>query len=121
MAAEPITLFSHKVDPKGVLDLLPLLASLAGESDPQAGAARFHGTLAAALADWLLRASGRSGIRAVAFGGGCFLDAQLSLQLAERLEGAGLRVLQPQRLPPGDGGLALGQAWVAMQALQGDH
>ena len=105
----------------GVLDLLPVLASLTDEPDAHAGAARFHATLAAALADWLLRASRASGIRTVAFGGGCFLNTQLSLQLARRLQDADLQVLQPERLPPGDGGLALGQAWVAMQALQGGH
>jgi len=107
------------VDADGVLDLLPLLASLADEGDAPAGAARFHATLAAALADWVRRAARRSGIRTVAFGGGCFLNAQLSLQLARRLQDEGLRVLQPERLPPGDGGLAVGQAWVAMQALEG--
>ncbi|MEJ8836041.1 carbamoyltransferase HypF [Ramlibacter sp. AN1133] len=116
---EPLWCGWH-IDADGVLDLLPLLASLADERDARAGAARFHATLAAALADWLRRASILTDIRTIAFGGGCFLNTQLSLQLADRLEHEGLRVLQPERLPPGDGGLALGQAWVAMQALQGD-
>ena len=52
----------------------------------------------------------------VAFGGGCFLNALLSTLLRERLEARGLTVLAPQRLSPGDGAIAVGQAWVAMQA-----
>jgi hydrogenase maturation protein HypF len=56
-----------------------------------------------------------TGVTTVAFGGGCFLNAILSRELAPRLERQGLRVLQARQAPPNDGGIALGQAWVAMQ------
>ena len=43
----------------GLLDLRPLLSALADMRDPYRGADIFHGTLAAALADWVVTASAR--------------------------------------------------------------
>ena len=100
----------------GVLDLLPLLAWLADGPEPGAGAARFHATLALALSEWLRWAGERTGIRQVALGGGCFLNRLLTAQLCGRLETLGWRVLTAHQAPPNDGGLSLGQAWVAMLA-----
>ena len=57
----------------------------------------------------------------VAFGGGCFLNALLSTQLSAQLHQRGLRVLRPVRVSPGDGGIALGQAWVAQQIPENPH
>ncbi|MEI8326713.1 MAG: carbamoyltransferase HypF, partial [Betaproteobacteria bacterium] len=102
----------------GQLDLLALLATLDGASDVDAAAARFHATLVAALAQWLLQAAQTQGLRTLAWGGGCFLNAWLSLKLRQNLQALGLQVLAPQRAPPGDAGLALGQAWVAIQSWE---
>ncbi|MDS4043150.1 MAG: Sua5/YciO/YrdC/YwlC family protein, partial [Candidatus Competibacter sp.] len=100
----------------GVLDLLPLLDRLADGVEPGAGAACFHATLALALSEWLERAGVKRGIRRVALGGGCFLNRLLAAQLQTRLETAGWRVFAARQAPPNDGGLSLGQAWVAMRA-----
>lgn len=97
------------------LDLSPLLASLLAETDSARGAARFHATLAAALADWALRAADSQKSSAIALGGGCWLNRVLADSFVEIVSAAGLRVLQAQAVPPGDGGLSLGQAWVASQ------
>jgi hydrogenase maturation protein HypF len=111
------------IDAAGVLDPSPLLARLADEADAAAnagwGAALFHATLAQALAQWALRASGASGIRRVALGGGCFLNRILSAAVRRELESAGIEVLEARQVPPNDGGLSLGQAWIA-QATQGN-
>jgi len=97
------------------LDLMPLLAHLAGERDAARGAAVFHATLVAALAEWVCGAVRMSGLDTVALGGGCFLNGLVSTHLRAALLAHGLRVLEAERLPPNDGGLSLGQAWVAMR------
>lgn len=100
----------------GTLDFLPLLGSLADKPDPAFGAALFHATLAQGLAAWVMQAAERSGIRIIALGGGCFLNAILSRSLREALTAAGLSVLEARQVPPNDGGLSLGQAWVGIQS-----
>lgn len=96
------------------LCLDPLLGSLAEETDPGRGAARFHATLAAALADWVARHHGQGAGR-VLLGGGCFANRVLLEATTACLEQRGLAVFRPRSVPPGDGGLALGQAWIAAQ------
>jgi hydrogenase maturation protein HypF len=105
----------YAIGPDGTLDLLPLLAQLAWQHDRAFGAALFHSTLAAALADWVRAASERTGLREVALGGGCFMNRILAADLRARLEAAGLQVFEARQAPPNDGGLALGQAAVALE------
>jgi hydrogenase maturation protein HypF len=97
----------------GTLDLLPLLARLVDERNAGFAAALFHATLAEALAAWMQRAAQESGIARVAFGGGCFLNLILSAGLRRRLEAQGFEVLEARLAPSNDGGLSLGQAWIA--------
>jgi hydrogenase maturation protein HypF len=99
----------------GVLDLRPLLADLEDCEDAAAGAAIFHATLAAALADWVAQAAARTGIRTVAAAGGCLLNRVLAQGLHAELARHGLNLLLARCVPPNDGGLALGQAWVAQR------
>jgi len=100
----------------GVLDLLPLLDALRGMT-PEDGADVFHGTLAAALVELSLPALGTE--REIAVGGGCVVNAALTQGLVDGFAAHGVRALLPRLAPPGDGGLALGQAWVCAQAIGG--
>ncbi len=113
--AEPLAAGYHLMV-NGQLDLLPLLAWLADHAaEPGLGAARFHATLALALADWVTQAARREAVTDIALGGGCFLNRLLSIQVRSLLEQNGLRAYEAHQAPPNDGGLSLGQAWVAMQ------
>ncbi|AYH46188.1 carbamoyltransferase HypF [Azoarcus sp. DN11] len=105
------------IDGAGRLDLSPILAALADESDVGRGAARFHVTLAAALAEWVVQVAAQTGLSTVVLSGGCLHNRILSQRLAAALRRQGLDVLQARTLSPGDAGLALGQAWVAMHHL----
>ncbi|MFZ2124675.1 MAG: carbamoyltransferase HypF [Rhodoferax sp.] len=98
------------------LDLLPVLDALIDAKDVGHAAAVFHATLAAALTDWVLQAVNTTGLTTLAWGGGCFLNALLTSQLRQNLQGQGITLLAPQRSAPGDGSIALGQAWVACLA-----
>jgi len=109
----------YALDADNTLDLLPLAIRLADERDAAFGAALFHSTLAAALAAWVARAARTTGITTIALGGGCFLNAILSAQLERLLAARGYRVLHARQAPPNDGGIALGQAWVALQRMEG--
>lgn len=104
---------------ENTLDFLPLLGRVAEEGDVGYAAALFHATLAAGLAEWTIRRAGQEGISKVALGGGCFLNALLSEALGRHLRQAGLVVYEARQAPPNDGGLALGQAWVAMNSVKG--
>ncbi|MDG4597022.1 MAG: carbamoyltransferase HypF [Candidatus Contendobacter sp.] len=107
----------YRLTESGQLDLLPLLAWLADQAiEPALGAARFHATLALALADWVTRAARREAVTDIALGGGCFLNRLLSVQTRAGLEQNHLCVHEALQAPPNDGGLSLGQAWIAMQA-----
>ena len=98
------------------LDLTALALRLAEERDAGFGAALFHATLIAALGEWTARAVDTLDLTTVACGGGCFLNAILARGLRSRLGVRGIAMLEAQEVPPNDGGLSLGQAWVAMRA-----
>lgn len=102
----------------GTLSLVPLVAALADARDAAHAAAQFHATFAAALSEWLLIAAEREKINTVALGGGCFLNRLLSEDVRRRLIAAKLKVLEARQAPPNDGGLALGQAWIALQSRE---
>ena len=99
------------------LDFSPLLAVLADCGDAAHGAALFHATLAAGLSEWAGRAAGMQDISRIALGGGCFHNAILLRTLSDALAAQGLQVLTARRMPPNDGAISLGQAWVALQYI----
>jgi hydrogenase maturation protein HypF len=102
------------------LDLRPAWRALAAEvaagAAPGAISARFHATLAAGGAALVRRAAARTGRLPVVLTGGCFQNARLAEGLLGELSGE-FPVYLPGEIPPGDGGLALGQAVVADATL----
>lgn len=106
---------SWRID-KGVLDLTPLLESLL-RINAADGADRFHGTLIAALADWAMPALSERGFSRIALSGGCLMNAVLAEGLTAAFQKRGITASLPRRAPANDGGLSLGQAWVAAQTI----
>lgn len=99
------------------VDLRPMVRAVVADllAGRPAGelSARFHETLAAA-AELLLRAAGADrACRPVALSGGCFQNGLLVERVAARLDALALRVVRHREVPPGDGGIALGQVVVA--------
>ncbi len=103
---------------QGVLDPSPLLIHLADENRPARGAALFHAALAHGLARWVAQAAAQTGVHTVALGGGCFLNHLLTSMLLPLLAEHGVQALQARQVPPNDGAISLGQAWVALCTMQ---
>ena len=99
----------------GVLDFRPLLAALADCREPAIGAQWLHSTLIEGIADWVERCAEASGISRIVLSGGCMLNGQLADRLPRKLRGRNLQVFQARALPPNDGAISLGQAWVAQR------
>jgi hydrogenase maturation protein HypF len=119
LAAAPEVLpgaFRIAEGPLRVLDLLPLLDAIR-EASPSRGAGAFHGTLAAALVAWAAPALAERGLGAIVLGGGCLMNRLLAELLVEGFARRGVKVLLPRAVPANDGGLSLGQAWVAALTL----
>ena len=95
------------------LDARPTVAAVVDDiargTDAGVIAARFHNALAAATARALLE----HGPDTVVLSGGVFANRCLLSRTRALLGEAGVRVLVPERLPPGDGGISYGQAAVA--------
>ena len=125
-AVEPALDNGWRIGDDGILDLTPLLgwlADVAPEARPKAAqpkAARvFHATLAAALVDWAAQSARQQGITTLVAAGGCMLNRLLLNELQRGFQARGLCLKVAQALPPNDGGLSLGQAWVARARQQG--
>jgi hydrogenase maturation protein HypF len=90
-----------------------LLEDLARGVETELLAARFHEGFAAAITELACGLADREGLDTAALSGGVFQNKTLLEGVSSRLRRGGLRVLFHRRVPPNDGGLALGQAVVA--------
>ncbi len=66
-----------------------------------------------ALGEGLFKVAKAKGVPQIALSGGTFNNRILTLYLKRRLEGAGFKVYLNQQVPCGDGGIALGQLYIA--------
>jgi hydrogenase maturation protein HypF len=74
--------------------------------------ARFHN----ALVQWIVETAVDSGLEQIVLSGGCFQNRYLVDRAVDALEERGFTVFTHQRVPPNDGGIALGQAVLASSA-----
>lgn len=82
-------------------------------------ARRFHSTMTALISRTCRRIRQMTGLRDVALSGGVFQNVRLLTETVERLSADGFHVLTHSKVPPNDGGLALGQVAVASALLSG--
>ncbi len=80
-------------------------------------AASFHEQLASAWASVVVTTAQQSKINTIGLTGGVFANVNFARRLSNKLQNNGLMVLRHRLVPPGDGGLALGQAAVAAARL----
>ncbi len=93
--------------------VLAILADVAAGVSTNEIAAKFHNGLAASI----VAVARRTREQKVILTGGCFQNLYLLQKTVRLLLGAGFQPYWHQRIPPNDGGIALGQIYVA--ALEG--
>ncbi|WP_411083400.1 carbamoyltransferase HypF [Streptomyces sp. cmx-18-6] len=103
-------------------DPSPVLAAaaedvLAGVPAPTV-ARRFHRAVTGLVRDVCAAARRRTGVGTVALTGGVFCNALLTEGCSAGLEEDGFTVLRHRKVPPNDGGLALGQLMVAARTKE---
>jgi hydrogenase maturation protein HypF len=72
--------------------------------------AKFHNT----LSEIIVEVAQKAGQDRVVISGGCFQNRNLTERAIKRLREEGFRPYWHQRVPPNDGGIALGQAYAAL-------
>jgi hydrogenase maturation protein HypF len=77
----------------------------------------FHNSIIAMIVETCSSLSDAFKINRVALSGGCFQNTYLLGQAIEKLTGKGFEVFYHQKVPPNDGGLALGQALIVNEQL----
>jgi hydrogenase maturation protein HypF len=99
-----------------VCDWAPMIMAIVAEKDAAIGdiARRFHNT----LAYMITHVAQQIGELKVVLSGGCFQNRYLTEACIRQLQGAGFRVYWHQRVPPNDGGIALGQLMAAAAQLR---
>jgi hydrogenase maturation protein HypF len=91
-----------------------ILDDVAKRVKPQAMARMFHHT----LAEMIARVALQRPEMPVVLSGGCFQNRLLTELAVARLEASGVKVYWHQRVPPNDGGIALGQVVAAARQLK---
>jgi hydrogenase maturation protein HypF len=103
--------------PRWTVDWSPmvtaLLRDMEGGTEGAVIAAKFHNGLAEAAVE----VARRIGENRVVMSGGCFQNRYLTERVVHRLREEGFRPYWHQRVPPNDGGIALGQIAVAAERM----
>ena len=85
-------------------------ALLASHGTIEEKALAFH----EAIAEMILSSAEHFGLPRILLSGGCFLNQLLLMRAREALQKRGFSVYTNEKVPPGDGGIALGQAWYGL-------
>jgi hydrogenase maturation protein HypF len=83
-------------------------------------AGRFHRTIAEMIIIVLKRLYDDTGLNRVSLSGGVFQNKLLFLLLRQRMVEQGFEVLYHRRVPTNDGGISLGQVYIASEVIRKD-
>ena len=98
------------------LDWEPMVRAILADRAAGATVGKIAGQFHRTLAEMAARVASRWQGGPLVLSGGCFQNAVLARCVRGRLAGMGLRVFSHREVPPNDGGIALGQAWIAARA-----
>lgn len=102
-----------------VMDVMPMWSDLMTDMEKscrlESMAMRFHLTLVRMFLSALLNIRDETGLNRVVLSGGVFHNQILLTNLIEQLSNQGFMVYHHQKVPPGDGGISLGQAVIASE------
>ena len=111
--------FDIKESDKLIIDWQPFIISMINDLRKDINSsvisAKFHNTLAKVI----LEVAKKSGMKKVILSGGCFQNALLTERTISLLQENNYKVYWHQRIPPNDGGIALGQ--IAAYLMQHLH
>jgi hydrogenase maturation protein HypF len=79
----------------------------------EVASARFHNSIARAVAETSAQLAEKTGIKVVGLTGGCFQNKMFTERTKTLLDSYGFETLLHETVPPNDGGIALGQAVAA--------
>ena len=120
-AAAPGLAGAYSFDLDGVtIDFRETIRALVKDAaNPGLASARFHNTVAAAIVEACRRLARSDGLSQVCLSGGTFQNFYLLTRTVAALRAAGFTVFLHAKVPPNDGGIALGQAVIAAHSLTG--
>jgi len=97
--------------------LLYRLIQLRGTASPADLASTAQAALARGMAKIALEVARDEGIATVGLSGGVAYNEEISREVEKTVSGSGLDFVTNTEVPPGDGGVALGQLWLAGKGL----
>jgi hydrogenase maturation protein HypF len=100
----------------GVIDWAPAVRTILADVKRKRSAAEISAKFHNALVETIVAVACRAGEPYVALSGGCFQNKVLAERAIRRLREEGFRPAWHQRVPPNDGGIALGQIAGAARA-----
>jgi len=104
--------------PSLVLDWAPMVEAILSDVQKDVAAGRISAKFHNALAEAVVSVAKRTGERRVVLSGGCFQNRYLTERTVRRLQAEGFQPYWHQRVPPNDGGIALGQVVAARLSLE---
>jgi len=99
-----------------VLDWPPMIEAILSDVQKGVASGRISAKFHNALAEAVVAVAKNTGEQPVVLSGGCFQNRYLTERTVRRLQAEGFQPYWHQRVPPNDGGIALGQIVAALRA-----